>query len=125
MNKRQVLSNKIKEVSLLTDRLGKPIDRGIKRAVALMQLHGIETTASCQGHKNWGLKHPWVQFKTDERVAKLLDECFRHQLDYLLEPPGSQEQRLTFNTKEALKVWNWFLFRVLDRQESLFEKSTK
>lgn len=49
-----------KEVDLITDRLGHPIDEQIKPAVIALRLSGFPTSASCQGHEDWGLPYPWV-----------------------------------------------------------------
>jgi hypothetical protein len=50
-----------KEVDQLCDKLSNPIDEKIKDLVVGLRYHGIKTTASCQGHLDRGLSHPWVQ----------------------------------------------------------------
>ena len=111
MNKLQILNQQLKEVRLIIDGLGKPVDRGIRKTVALMWLHGFKTIASCQGHENWGLKTAWIDFIKDDRIQNLLDNCFGHQLDYFL---GGD--RLFFYTKEALIMWNKYLYKSLNNK---------
>jgi hypothetical protein len=76
------------QVNQLVDGLNKPIDEGIKRVVAALRLVGFHTTASCEGHMNWGLPYPWVQVNNDreftlrdtaeqQAMRALVDECFK------------------------------------------------
>ena len=47
------------------DRLGMAIDAGIRETVAVLNLLGLPTTQSCEGHVNdhgHGLPAPWVDF---------------------------------------------------------------
>lgn len=48
------------EVDLITDRLDHPVDELIKPAVIAFRLWDFPTSASCQGHENWGLPYPWI-----------------------------------------------------------------
>lgn len=49
-------------VGTLRDGLGLPVDPGIRKTVALLNLLGHTTTASCEGHRgvSHGLLTPWV-----------------------------------------------------------------
>jgi hypothetical protein len=54
----------LRAVAALTDRLGLPVDPGIRDAVAALALAGFPTTQSCEGHVNaagHGLPSPWVE----------------------------------------------------------------
>jgi hypothetical protein len=42
------------------DALGKPVDAGIKSLVIALNASGFPTTASCEGHLDWGIPAPWV-----------------------------------------------------------------
>jgi len=57
-----------KEVEKIGDKLGMPIDEGIKETVAILMAMGLPTTSSCAGHKGeegkFGL--PYVQIFTEE-----------------------------------------------------------
>jgi hypothetical protein len=44
----------------VTDRLGKEIDPGIKRTVVALMALGFQTSASCEGHLDHGLRGPWI-----------------------------------------------------------------
>lgn len=56
----------------ITDKLGLPIDPGIKYAVKCFNDAGFETSASCEGYFNvWGLPHPWVDFPEFESFAAM------------------------------------------------------
>lgn len=64
------------------DRLGKRIDPGIMRTVVALNANNIHTTASCEGHLNWGAPYPWVDIgsgdpqiaELDQQIAELLSE---------------------------------------------------
>lgn len=51
---------KLKDLDKVADGLGLGIDAGVKETVALLNLAGVHTTASCEGHKNWGFPYPWI-----------------------------------------------------------------
>ncbi|BCX15756.1 MAG: hypothetical protein KatS3mg097_648 [Candidatus Parcubacteria bacterium] len=53
------------EVNKIVDRLGNPIDEGIKETVIALRIFGLETTGSCEGHLERGLPYPWVDIGTD------------------------------------------------------------
>jgi hypothetical protein len=38
----------------------KPIDARIRNAVIALQAFEFQTTASCEGHLNWGEPYPWI-----------------------------------------------------------------
>ena len=47
-------------VSSFTDRLGTPIDAGIIETVVVLNLLGLQTFQSCEGHLTHGCAYPWV-----------------------------------------------------------------
>ncbi|MCI0564993.1 MAG: hypothetical protein MN733_41530 [Nitrososphaera sp.] len=53
-------------VNHLADRLGHPVDEGIKETVVALLVYRFPTTASCEGHLDWGLPYPWVEVRTPE-----------------------------------------------------------
>ena len=60
---------------LVTDRLGRPIDKGIFETVVALNMLGIRTVMSCEGHPNRGLPYPWVEVDTTylRSIARLLE----------------------------------------------------
>ncbi len=72
-------------VDRVRDRLGKPVDPGIRDTVAALNLLGFPTSQSCEGHVNargHGLPAPWVDFADAApadlpgRLRALLDEFY-------------------------------------------------
>lgn len=64
--------------SRVTDKLGKEIDPGILETVAALNVLGIATVQSCEGHVGWGVPYPWIRFQADMQQ--------KHQLyQYLME----------------------------------------
>src|SRR5262245_2130702 len=59
----------LRYIDSLEDQLGKPIDHGIRETVAILQLLGLHTRASCEGHLDWGLPVPWVDLYVPEAVT--------------------------------------------------------
>ncbi len=51
-----------KYCSHITDRLGQPIDQGILETVIALNVLGIPTVQSCEGHVDHGICAPWVFF---------------------------------------------------------------
>lgn len=52
------------QVDRLADRLGMPVDDGIKSTVVALWVHGLQTTGSCEGHLDGGYPFPWVDIET-------------------------------------------------------------
>jgi hypothetical protein len=52
------------QVDALADKLGEPVDIGIRVMVAALHMHGIATYASCEGHLDHGFPYPWVDIGT-------------------------------------------------------------
>lgn len=65
----------------IIDELGKHLDKGIFELVVLLNLHGIETSMSCEGHRDWAHPFPWVTFDEThtEKVRALIKECFGYK----------------------------------------------
>lgn len=52
----------LEQVKQITDRFGMPMDEGIIETVAIMQLMGIHTTMSCEGHPERQTGGPYIMF---------------------------------------------------------------
>lgn len=60
VNHNDLFYTKRKEPDGMADRLGMPIDEGIKDTVAAFQLLDFNTQASCEGHIERDLLTPWI-----------------------------------------------------------------
>jgi hypothetical protein len=58
----------------VTDKLGKEIDTGILDTVVVLNMVGATTTASCEGHLDWGLPFPWVIFEHDKALLYRINQ---------------------------------------------------
>ena len=64
---------KLREVDALRNPNGTPVDAGIRETVAILQLLGIPTRSSCEGHPDRGFSAPWVVLRGD-RIVEFLAE---------------------------------------------------
>lgn len=53
----------------LVDAMECPIDEGILPTVVALNLLGLHTCQSCEGHLDYGAPYPWIDFETDEFPA--------------------------------------------------------
>ncbi len=77
-------------VRRIIDGQGCPVDEGITETVVALNLLGLHTCQSCEGHLDDGWPYPWVDFETDEFPAfnQALEEASREGLS-----PGEREAR--------------------------------
>jgi hypothetical protein len=59
--KESAWENKQKEVEYRTDVLGHKIDEQIKETVVALNIIGLPTSASCEGHIDHGISAPWIE----------------------------------------------------------------
>lgn len=52
----------------MTDSIGRPIDSGILETVIALNILGITTNQSCEGHLDHGRPYPWITFITPAAV---------------------------------------------------------
>jgi len=65
-------------VDSIADKLGMPIDPGIKETVVAIQAHGLATSGSCEGHfRNGVLSIPWVAIETPQPLGWRTDEALQ------------------------------------------------
>jgi hypothetical protein len=62
---------KFDDLENITDAIGRGLDPGIKRTVLAVQLMGLETYFSCEGHFNRGLVAPVIRFRC--RASQIRD----------------------------------------------------
>lgn len=86
------------------DGLGKGIDESILELVVALNLSGVNTVASCGGHLDRGLPHPWIDI-ADKKAYDKAEEL--RQLE-----PGSDEYKKVIkelcqlNKKPTDKAYN-------------------
>lgn len=62
--------NLTKQAKIITDVLGRPIDKGILKLNVLLNYHGIRTIASCYGHRSRPQTSVWVDIiETDNSLS--------------------------------------------------------
>lgn len=63
----------------VVDKLGQPIDEGILETVVALNLLGIHTIASCEGHLAYGAYAPWIDIQTPgvKEAQKLVSDAFK------------------------------------------------
>jgi len=86
-NKQKIWDEMANEVDHWVDAIGCPIDNDIKEIVVALNVMGIETRASCEGHLNRGCSYPWVDLEIDI-------EKFRAGLKQIGEKIGIEETSL-------------------------------
>lgn len=93
------------QLKLTVDRLGMNIDEGIFETVLYLNAHGLNTTASCEGHLDRGLAFPWVEFSSKE--AESAQEKFYElskQRDLLLKENNNNYESSEINEKSE-EMW--------------------
>jgi hypothetical protein len=60
IEKQSIWNEWSKKVEKVTDGIGYPIDPGIKDSVVALNVFGIKTDGSCEGHLDRGLPYPWI-----------------------------------------------------------------
>lgn len=80
------INNLRQKLQETTDRLGKKIDGKIFDTILYLNAHGFKTTGSCEGHLDYGLAYPWIDFssvdneereeldRVSDQLRKILDE---------------------------------------------------
>lgn len=75
----QAIQDQLVEIDKITDRLGMPIDEGVRLLVAALRARGFTTVDSCEGHEKRRSNGPrvWLTPKNSEtllRDLRTLDE---------------------------------------------------
>lgn len=81
------------QVSALTDNLGTPIDQGILETIVVLNLLGLHTFQSCEGHLDHGHPYPWVTIIDHER-SRQFNRIWLHVC-------GLEEQAKAVRTAQA------------------------
>ena len=73
LNKQEKWQEIAIEVESWVDGLGYPIDPKIKETVIALNALGIPTIASCEGHLDHGLSHPWIDIDINTPEIHILE----------------------------------------------------
>ena len=88
-------------VARMTDKLGLPVDAGIVETVVLLNLFGIPTSASCEGHLEHGTGAPWVDIEATGVFAQM------EVATRLFQQATLRKQELGRVTEEVLQLFEW------------------
>ena len=83
----------------MTDRLGKHVDPGIVETVVVLNLHGISTRQSCEGHLDHGTRAPWVDVR-DMGIVERQDEVVR-----MFQRASQMRQQQGNDSSEAVQLY--------------------
>lgn len=68
----------LERVGKLRDGMGKGVDDGIRETVVALNVLGIHTIQSCEGHIDHGIAAPWVDVGATEHRTKKLEQRVEH-----------------------------------------------
>lgn len=99
-SKEKLWQEKSKEIDIITDRLGMPIDEGIKEMVIALQLLGINTTASHEGKLD---RHPipYIDIESSDPEKDILEEKSDELFD---SDRNKNEEELNIIDKKILRL---------------------
>jgi len=127
LTKEQIWKEMAAEVDTWGDGLGYPIDAGIKETVIVLNLLGITTVQSCEGHLNRGRGTPWVSVKRHTPIGEDLEEqlyTMREEYQKLAGELRAQYPDLPIEKRRALPEATPFL--LLEKEiEGLSERLEK
>jgi hypothetical protein len=68
--KEKIWREKIEQVGNRHDRAGGEMDRGIIESMVALNIHGIPTEQSCEGHLDHGIPSPWIAIEAVNRPTE-------------------------------------------------------
>lgn len=90
-------------VASWTDALGMHIDPIIQDTIIILNILGFKTSASCEGHLDWGNAYPWIDFNTqDENILLLISERQHIQQQIQEEETRLEKEYPTINRSEII-----------------------
>ena len=74
-DKEAIWDKKLAEINEIADNLGHGIDDAVKEVIIGLQLLGVDTRQSCEGHVDSGISAPWIQISEPEKPEEqFIDE---------------------------------------------------
>ena len=124
VSKEQYLEQVFDRIARTADSRGRRIDLGIMGVVLYLQVHGIQTISSCEGHLDHGHPYPWVMCPLNEQDCLLaLVMRFGRSLVVdsemvedvvILRPRITQTEQLTANQQEIQRFAEWLRDRFFE-----------
>lgn len=95
------------DVESISDRLGKPIEEGIKETVVMFKANGLPTSDSCEGHVERGLPVPYVEVSApnepEERFVGQNEAFEKVAKKYNITPDEARTSKIDEAYWEAMK----------------------
>ena len=113
-----------------TDKLGKGVDKGIRETVVGLNALGINTSASCEGHLNWGTGAPYVDIEAKNKGrAKLKKNVKRNQQEIqkvlpLLDKFYSRH-KASYDRHLTVQAWGWSIGRLESQGTGVLDALSK
>jgi hypothetical protein len=107
--KQRAWDERTEHFQTITDALGKGIDEGIMPTIVALDLLGIETRQSCEGHLDHGIAAPWVDILigTSDDINVLQEKLTsRFKTIEQIEESDMDDDRLESLYNECRKIEN-------------------
>jgi hypothetical protein len=124
VSKDQYLDQVFDRIARTTDSQGRRIDLGIMGVVLYLQVHGIRTVSSCEGHLDRGQPYPWVMCPLDEQArlfaiverfrGSLVVDCEMVDNQCVIRPSITQAEQLSKNQQEMMRFAEWLRDRFFE-----------
>jgi hypothetical protein len=115
------------EVNHWVDGIGHPIDKEIKETVIALNLLGIKTTASCEGHADHGTLYPWVDINNiTPEIEKIIQEFSDIQEQFLNEEIRLKTKYPSLSFKDLYEITEAKKLKKLNnKRHSIIESLTR
>lgn len=89
IEKQSIWNEWSKKVEKITDGLDYHIDSGIKESVIALNVFGIKTDGSCEGHLDRGLPYPWIDVQI---ISDEMHDEFTHSQEIIAKKKYKNEE---------------------------------
>lgn len=110
-------------ISNLTDKLGMPIDSGIFETVVVLNLLGLQTFQSCEGHMDHGCPYPWVMVIDNER-SRIFNRMWMHVCELEKHAPAAQTKE-AYDSYLSADIYLHVLMVKWEAEDTVFEHITE
>lgn len=112
------------QLAQATDALGTPIDSGVMETVIALNVLGVETNASCEGHLDRGYAAPWIDFhavgtesirkQASAATKQLQDAEEQHASEEVVQKLSQEMFRLAHEENRAYYQGSWLVHQALE-----------